>query len=61
MKYSRVWELITSPVALVGAIVVVGVMIRLRGVTWGLPYLYDPDEHFLVDPAVCRFSESFPQ
>jgi len=27
-------------------------MIRLRGVTWGLPYLYDPDEHFLVDPAV---------
>ena len=30
----------------------VGFVLRLRGITWGLPYLYDPDEHFFVDPAV---------
>lgn len=41
-----------SPVALVGVVILVAVVLRLRGITWGLPYLYDPDEHFLVDPAV---------
>jgi len=33
-------------------LVVLAVIIRMRGVSWGLPYLYDPDEHYLVDPAV---------
>ena len=42
----------TGPIVLVGVITLVGVLLRLRGVTWGLPYLYDPDEHLLVDPAV---------
>jgi 4-amino-4-deoxy-L-arabinose transferase-like glycosyltransferase len=36
----------------VGVLVVLAVIIRMRGVSWGLPYLYDPDEHYLVDPAV---------
>lgn len=44
--------LASSPAVLVGVVVLVGVLLRLRGITWGLPYLYDPDEHFLVDPAV---------
>jgi 4-amino-4-deoxy-L-arabinose transferase-like glycosyltransferase len=39
-------------VLLVGVVILIGVLLRLRGVTWGLPYLYDNDEHFLVDPAV---------
>jgi 4-amino-4-deoxy-L-arabinose transferase-like glycosyltransferase len=51
-KRPRLPELVTSPIVLVGVIVLASVIIRLRGITWGLPYLYDPDEHFLVDPAV---------
>ena len=52
MKSSALARLVTSPVFLIGAIMLVGAVLRLRGVTWGLPYLYDPDEHLLVDPAV---------
>lgn len=42
----------TGPGVLLGVVALAGLLLRLRGVTWGLPYLYDPDEHFLVDPAV---------
>lgn len=52
MSRSAVRATLTSPTGLLWVIVLLGVLIRLRGVTWGLPYLYDPDEHFLVDPAV---------
>ena len=52
MKRPPVLKLVTSPVFLVGVVMLAGVLLRLRGVTWGLPYLYDPDEHLLVDPAV---------
>ncbi len=47
-----VLRLATHPVFLVGVITLVGLLLRLRGISWGLPYLYDPDEHFFVDPAV---------
>lgn len=52
MKRAAIVSLVTRPVVLVGAVVLVGFLLRLRGITWGLPYLYDPDEHFFVDPAV---------
>jgi len=52
MKRPAVGTRLTSPFVLVGVVMLVGVLLRLRGVTWGLPYVYDPDEHFLVDPAV---------
>ena len=52
MKRPGAVALIASPVVLVGVVMLVAFLFRLRGVTWGLPYLYDPDEHVLVDPAV---------
>ena len=52
MKRSAILRLATNPVVLVGAVMLVGVLLRLRGISWGLPYVYDPDEHFFVDPAV---------
>ena len=51
-KQPGLLELAAHPIVLVGVIALAGVIIRLRGISWGLPYVYDPDEHFLVDPAV---------
>src|SRR3990172_9215652 len=45
-------SIITGPVFLVSAVTLVGLLLRLRGVTWGLPHLYDPDEPFFVDTAI---------
>jgi len=45
-------SIITNPVFFVSAVTLVGLLLRLRGVTWGLPHLYDPDEPAFVDPAV---------
>lgn len=45
-------ELIANPILLMCVVTLAGFLLRLRGVTWGLPHLYDPDEPTLVDPAV---------
>jgi len=34
------------------AVMVLALLLRLGGVGFGLPYVYHPDEHFLVDPAL---------
>jgi hypothetical protein len=52
VKRLVVGQFIKSPVFLVGLVTLMGILLRLRGVTRGLPYLYDPDEHFIVDPAL---------
>jgi len=51
VKRPNVLGFLTRPAFLVGMVMLVGLLLRLRGVTWGLPYLYDPDEHYIVDPA----------
>jgi 4-amino-4-deoxy-L-arabinose transferase-like glycosyltransferase len=52
MKHHAGSPVVTSEVVLVALIIVAGFLLRIQGITWGLPYIYDNDEHFLVDPAV---------
>jgi hypothetical protein len=51
-KRSDFSSLLANPALGVGLVVVLAMAIRLKGVSWGLPYQYDPDEHYFVDPAV---------
>jgi 4-amino-4-deoxy-L-arabinose transferase-like glycosyltransferase len=52
MKRTSASAFFTSPAVGLSLLILIGVVLRLRGITWGLPHLYDPDEHFFVDPAV---------